>query len=144
VKILFLDFDGVLNNTLFNSTAEGWELDPRNIAALNLIIEKSGAKIVVSSSWRYGRDINELQHILDEAGCRGYVIDVTPRLMYGAVRGDEIQAWLDCQTEKPTHFVILDDDANMAQLDKHAVRTLMLRGLGLEHVEPALKLLGVE
>ena len=51
MKAIFLDFDGVI------TTLESkWRLSPPHMEIVKKIIDKTGAKIVISSSWRY-RDV---------------------------------------------------------------------------------------
>jgi len=69
VKILFLDIDGVLNcmpgaatrMALYNKDKELFHnklygLDPDLVKNLKLILDRTGAKIVFSTSWRYFKD----------------------------------------------------------------------------------------
>jgi predicted mannosyl-3-phosphoglycerate phosphatase (HAD superfamily) len=67
VKVIFLDIDGVLCN--HESISAGYktrtapEQDPYGphvdcVAALNRIIKETGAKIVVSSTWRHAGAAN--------------------------------------------------------------------------------------
>lgn len=87
MKIVFLDFDGVLNSHLFMmkerlrdpSTSGGVAgIDSEAVARLNAICARTGAVVVVSSSWRYGHPLVELREILGGAGFVGEVIDTTP------------------------------------------------------------------
>ncbi len=83
------------------------------VAHLNMITEATGAKLVISSSWRIGsRRKNQLPLHFKLEGVRGEVIGMTPSL--DGSRGSEIQAWLD---ENPVEkFVIIDDDSDMDDL----------------------------
>ncbi len=128
-KIIFLDFDGVLNSQLWYVSTKGNrerdDLDKEAIGFLNNLIKKTGAKVVVSSTWRLGRSIQELQDILNRNGFEGEVIDKTKDLRYGdggawSVRGNEIHCWLDENATKFgfsqfdfKHYVIFDDDSDM-------------------------------
>ena len=47
-----------------------------------------GADVVVSSTWRYGKTVSELQEMLEAEGFIGRVIDKTPVGVPGADRGD--------------------------------------------------------
>src|SRR5258708_3844439 len=134
MKILFLDFDGVLNsNEWFSSLERGGrstkveQIDPAAVARLNRIVDASAAKIVVSSSWRLGHSVEELQQILEERGFRGEVVGRTPDL--NIVRGLEILAWLSAQAEVPESYCILDDSNDMAALLPNLVRTSWRAGL---------------
>ena len=54
MKALFLDFDGVLNTEKYLALygAEGVVIDPARLELLKEIIDATGAKIVLSTSWR--------------------------------------------------------------------------------------------
>lgn len=150
MKVVFLDVDGVLNSAAYLYAAErAWpegtpfegnqhlELDPPAVARLNRIVRESGAKVVISSSWRFGNTPAEMQEILRRRGFEGEVVGDTPRDGHGAVRGLEIQAWLDGHPGVES-FVILDDDSDMAHLAPRHVRTRFSDGLLDEHVDAAL------
>jgi hypothetical protein len=149
MKVLFLDFDGVLNSVDFHKAQHAagvnlpWpecHLDPAPVKVLNDILEKSGAVVVVSSSWRIGGHPPSrtvwLQQTLDNGGFKGRVIDVTPVL--GGKRGNEIQYWLDRHPDV-THFVILDDDTDMEHLYDKLVHIDYEHGLTQSYVESILK-----
>ena len=74
--MVFLDFDGVL------APIRHWDryggLDPGCIRVLNEIVAGAGADVVVSSTWRHGKTIGELQEMLEAEGFIGRVIDKTP------------------------------------------------------------------
>ena len=132
MKIVFLDIDGVLN------TCEGLSmgLDPRLVQELNVLIRRSGASVVVSSSWRIA-GLVRMRTMLREHGCVGPVSGVTPIL--GPVeRGLEIQAWLDRCRWRVSRFVILDDTDNMAHLRPHLIQTDYRKGLTPDDVAAAL------
>lgn len=152
MKVIFLDFDGVLNSDeLFNANpARGhriglWyeQLDPFAVARLNTIVALTGAEVVVSSSWRYVYNIEGLQSTLNDAGFVGTVVDVTPKRP-DSHRGAEINDWLDAQSKRPEAFVLLDDDTKTEPLCDHHVLTLMADGLQDRHVERAVRILGYE
>jgi hypothetical protein len=156
-RIVFLDFDGVLNSHEYllsmsgrSMQSEAEDLDPVNVARLNRIVAASGAEVVISSSWRYGRSVEALAAMLAERGFEGKVIDKTPdwssmtdgNVYVAEQRGDEIKAWLDERGAGVTAFVVLDDDNDMDAVRACHVRT-SLSGGGLldEHVEVALRVL---
>jgi hypothetical protein len=123
--VIFLDIDGVL------APIRQWDrygdLDPACIRVLNEIVAGGGADVVVSSTWRYGRTVTDLQQMLDAAGFIGVVLDTTPIGAAGADRGDEIAAWL---AEHPVDgFVIVDDHGDMGKLRAHLVQTHPAQGL---------------
>lgn len=161
LRIIFLDFDGVLNShsgwrsrgflpeNPSREQIEDRDICSENILMLNSIIEQTSAKIVVSSTWRLDRPIHNLQSILSRNGCIGEVIGSTPELFVDnqrAPRGLEIQAWLDFvfteSSIKNVSFVILDDDVDMAHLRNKLVKTsLFTGGLQSHHIAEAIKIL---
>ncbi len=160
MKIIFLDIDGVLNSeasmrdlgikNLWNDNPH-----PMHIKWLNKIVEETGAKIVISSTWRTSGSATMFNRLLTLLGCKGYVIDRTPSL--GTFRGTEIKTWLlthadnlikykDSQwhswNEPVETFVILDDDNDMLELSATNL-VLVNDGTGLqeEHAIKAIEIL---
>lgn len=147
-SVLFLDIDGVLNSQEFFERARAdalsrrpiWHmLDPEKVTMLNEILAATGAKVVVSSSWRIPFTMDDIYAALTHRGFRGTIIGKTPS--GGRTRGDEIQAWLDFQATKPVRFAILDDSADMAHLAPFLVRTTWELGMEQCHVGRAIEML---
>lgn len=108
---------------------------------LNLIIEATGAQVVVSSSWRFCHNIVGLQKLLEYRGFKGELIDITPiNLMGSKVRGQEIQAWLDLNPEVD-RFVIVDDDSDMAHLKRYLVKVDKKVGLTEKNALEAISII---
>jgi hypothetical protein len=124
-RVIFLDIDGVL------APIRRWDrygdLDPACIQVLNEIVALGGAVVVVSSTWRYGKTIAELQAMLDAQGFSGLVLDKTPTGSPGSDRGGEIAAWL--AEHAVDGYVIIDDHADMGDLRTHLVQTHAAHGL---------------
>lgn len=152
MKIIFLDIDGVLNSEQFfkalyrDKNYAFKEFCP--IACSNLIeilVEIPDVKIVVSSTWRIGRTIQELEDILfNNAGVpRGTVIGKTSEVRNR--RGAQIEDWIKEETNPVAErFVILDDDSDMKPYMDRLVRTNGRHGLQLEDARRAVRLLGGE
>lgn len=112
MKILFLDIDGVCNSRTYalNRTPSGGMLgiDPKPAALVRQIIEATGCKVVLSSTWRLHKDLRERvrKEVCD-------FIDVTPRYP-SAYRGEEVRTWLldNVKQEDLKAFAILDDDSD--------------------------------
>ncbi len=160
MKCVFLDFDGVLNSmphlyaiekTNKDKPYELWideQIDPVAVERLNTLLERSGAHVVISSTWRRIHHIDELRSMLTRRGFKykDRVIGTTPtrwRDQEGVrqYRGDEIQEWLSGHPEV-TAFVILDDESDMVHLVPKLVQTDSQIGLMDEHVEAAIVMLG--
>jgi len=110
-KILFLDIDGVLNNAA--SLSEGIHIIPEKCLMIRDICWRTGAKVVVSSTWRIGRSLDELQQIFRLVGMGGLIVDRTPFHNEGP-RGEEIDHWLKDNT-RTKQYAIVDDDADMLE-----------------------------
>jgi hypothetical protein len=123
--VIFLDIDGVL------APISRWDrygdLDPACIQVLNEIVARCQADVVVSSTWRYGKTVEELQAMLHAQGFTGCVIDKTPTGMHGADRGEEIAAWL--AERDVSGYVIIDDHVDMGALHGRLVQTHPAHGL---------------
>lgn len=123
MKVIFLDFDGVLNVIPQGHDDFGGIFHPEFVENLGRIIEETDAKLIISSSWRH-MGLERLNRMWEQRGYPGEIIGITPDLRWGTpeeklepgeqkyVRGDEIQAILD-QYYQITNYVILDDDDDM-------------------------------
>ena len=150
-RVVFLDFDGVLNNRQFIDALKAdeeddyaWRLsmiDPAAVTLLNGFVEEANASIVISSSWRNGQNLQELKGMLNKKGLKNpnRVIGETPHI-HGGPRGKEIQAWLDSNKDYNS-FVILDDNDDMDGLLHCFVKTDPREGLTAHSVEYALAIL---
>ena len=137
MKIIFLDIDGVLNHDLhYEEKSQDDRFDEvglplcnisnSSVLLLNKLTDDTGAKIVLSSSWRYGKTINELKGIFRKAGITGELIGKTPALeikqdwRYSVPRGLEIRVWLNNYSGTDGHlsYVILDDEDDMLLYQK--------------------------
>ena len=155
VKIVFLDFDGVLNSSAFLSTGahQLGDLDPVAVVRLDRLVARSGSQVVVSSAWRLQCSLPELRARLAARGFTGEVLGTTPELpasagvagVWSLPRCAEIRAWIAAQDEPPTGFVILDDAElepdELGELQACFVRVDAAIGLRDEDVEAALRIL---
>ena len=113
-KIIFLDIDGVLNVLSQEFDDYGQLFNPIFVKNLADIIEKTNAKLVISSTWRFsGREF--IMNMWRHRNLPGEVIGVTPDLGFNdyIVRGDEIKAWLDKNIDMVETYCIIDDDEDM-------------------------------
>lgn len=131
--IVFLDFDGVVETIYWTCDLNGiyqinafksghTELNNKQaIGWLNELYRQCPYDIVVSSTWRMGMSIEELQDLLLRSGFHPdiNVIGKTPVLHLE--RGHEIQSWLD-ENNYTGSFVIIDDDNDMCHLKSHLIQ----------------------
>lgn len=153
-KVLFLDIDGVLNSQrtceAFGGPATGGFphgfdapnmalFDHAAIALIRKLCEKTGASIVLSSSWRIIHSVHECAN-----GLNLPIFDQTPSLNWrGRTRGHEILDWLAHHPEV-TRYAIVDDDSDMLMVQlPHFVQTDFKEGLTFANYESLLFLLGL-
>ena len=154
MKVIFLDIDGVLNSVLFDAQRiieeEHSRIDMSRVELLSEIIERTGAKIVLSSTWREDWDVDEslrgpdgkyIDKCLAEHSLA--LIDKTPHLQYSDERRIEIATWVARHRDEIESYVILDDImAGWGELWEHVVITNPYgRGLERNHVEQAVYIL---
>lgn len=172
MKIIFLDIDGVLNSDVYMATdayiqatkdagcadpfgydvvlkAHHLHIDPQAVALLNQLIEKSGAEVVLSSTWRLRYSLDEMNEMLTMRGATFKVLNQTPppRRMSRTWRGEEIKEYLlDLKRAKKDveSFVILDDRDEFPTYKKNFVFTPERTGFIQEHLDRALKILNGE
>ena len=118
MKIIFLDIDGVLNVIPDGRDIFGPIFDKNFTTNLENIIISTGAKIVISSSWRFD-GIEKIKSMWKFRNLPGEVIDITPdctqlnfEYFDQVERGHEIQDWLN-RNPQVKKYVILDDDNDM-------------------------------
>lgn len=146
-KILFLDVDGVLNNHgTFEAQIESM-LCSKTIARLDLVLDATGAKVVLSSAWR---NVPRLEEFLRAAGVfRCAHPDMrTPHHGRGQStrsyigRGAEIADWLSYHPDVE-RFAIVDDDDDMLPWQKpYFVKTSFDTGMTDDHAVRLTELLG--
>jgi HAD domain in Swiss Army Knife RNA repair proteins len=119
---LILDFDGVLNNEPFlrqeKNTGGTRLFDPVNIESLNLLCTSLAIEsIVVSSSWREGRTVEQLRSLLVQihfAHSQLMVATTGPAIGVGHDgRAKEISAWMATTSR---HRVVVLDDYNLPDI----------------------------
>ena len=111
-KIIFLDIDGVLNVMSREFDEFGQLFNPIFVNNLAYIIEKTNAKLVISSTWRYS-GLKQMVNMWKYRNLPGEIIGITPDLYKDVDRGDEIKAWLEKNIDKVDNYCIIDDDEDM-------------------------------
>lgn len=155
MKVIFLDIDGVLNSEKYYT--EHLEdmmenpVDRECVKRLKRIVDATGARIVLSSSWRTGWSRKKDQ--MDEL-CRKlveilaeYQLEIYDKtcILNNGERGREIKFWIKNAPEKVESFVILDD--HDFQWEKYRLWKRWVQtdysdgGLQEQDVEKAVKIL---
>jgi len=139
--ILFLDFDGVLNSE--ESTEKlgtCYKFSKPSVTALNFLLDKTDARIVITSTWREYWTLTENAQSLEQNGVLpNRVLGKTAIL--GKERGLEIDAWLINVPFSIRSFVILDDREDMAHHRNRLVRVDPKVGLTMEQAHRAIEML---
>lgn len=155
MKIIFLDIDGVLNNTKYvldlienKKITQGncnifHIFDPICVDNLANVVKKTGAQIVLSSTWRGSYKKGDMDKVTIDYWLNTFriplPIDITPYL--GSKRGYEIQSWLDNHPDVE-NFVILDDDTDMVHLMNKLAHCKNEEGLTKAVANEAISILG--
>jgi hypothetical protein len=119
-------------------------MDPVAVRLLHKIVDRSKAKIVVSSTWRLWEDWETcIWGCLRQGGWPSEgqypIIGRTPRLN-NVPRGLEIQTWLNDHPEVES-YIILDDDSDMLEEQKpFFVHTNFNVGLGADEWKQIAKI----
>lgn len=150
--IIFLDFDGVVETIYWDFNEDGVldfnvhkhrheQLNNKQaIGWLNELYKQVPYDVVISSTWRYYMEVDELQALLTRSGFdpRIKVIGKTPVLYQQ--RGFEIDKWLK-DNEFDNKFIIIDDDCDMCYLSSYLVRTDCQLGFTIYDYGKALSML---
>lgn len=167
MKIIFLDVDGELTYEEYKNSDTA-NIDIEKVRLLKEICDSTGAKVVISSSWRGSEEFTPriyytLRNILDRNGIE--VLGDTPymkieiadkmsdtfkfdgmgiKFKYGTGRAAEIQKYIN--EHNVERFVILDDDdwqwSDYGYQDNWVQPTWFGNGgLKREHVDLAIKIL---
>ena len=142
MKVIFLDFDGVINN--WNNF---YGVDEENAKILKKIIHESGAKVVATSSNKYSFQRNSLVDIYSTDFFK-YLI----KLKEFGINIDGVTSMINCDRtlgiadyiEKHKdikQYVILDAGIIGSDFIEHQVFLDLYKGLQTEHVKPALDIL---
>ena len=151
-KYIFLDFDGVIN------TPKG-KFAKKAVANLLHLVERSDAKIIISSTWR----LQGMEYILklwQEHHMPGEVIGLTPScnsVNFSNVdgveewqglhvsKGLEIAEWLRLNAKEPYRYIILDDEEDfLFSQREHLVKVEGSKGLSKTDVREAIKILNTK
>lgn len=143
MKVLFLDFDGVLN--LWPKPSRSGDFDKPSCINLEMLLNKvPDLRVVISSSWRHF-GYEAVRDILKSNGIDPRrVVDITGNeqsYVDNNHRGCQIQAWLD-KNPKVKDFAIIDDESDMGHLKHKLVKTDRFVGLTQSNVEKVLDILG--
>src|ERR1700693_6017654 len=119
MKVIFLDIDGVLNSksSYIGYNGYPWPDHDRHkfqwvsVMLLKKLVKKTGAVVVLSSTWRDHVDLTEFSEFLGVP-----IIGRTRRSIGDQPRGMEISEWIQLNAPKEDFkYVILDDNSDMLE-----------------------------
>lgn len=135
--VLFLDVDGVLNSERWWASMPPppnpppqW-VDPACVARLDALARETGARLVLSSSWRLILGVEKTGAALASRGLSAPLAGETPVRTHDGAEADrwgEIRAWLDLHPEV-TRWAIVDDLPLAGVPDGRLVQTSIAVGL---------------
>ncbi len=123
MKIVALDFDGVVNTDSWRAEASRRNLPPHQhllpalVQRVNTIVDQTKAVVVATTNWRIGYTKEALEGMLRRAGATFPLFSTTPVLFSSSpsvtiampTRGHEILACFEGLGEDVEAFAILDD-----------------------------------
>lgn len=146
----YVDVDGVLNSNNFakrmleeddyNPFADNY-LDIQAIRNLRHIVQETGAKIILSSSWRWEKESYEaIKRQLAIVGLEIY--DCTDMETFRTrSRTEEILTHIRLHKDEIKNYVILDDDMILPPLSQNWVQCTFSKGLTHKLAEEAVDIL---
>lgn len=167
MKVIFLDIDGVLNSDAYAARyhkeilrEKGYHIfvDPEAVNRVKKICDETGAKIILSSSWRMfdlKNTIEDLNRYRDLRPIIDLIIGITPRLICDR-RGTEINYVIpridECiekglidekyKGEKIDLYIIIDDNDDMVSFQQDLlIHVDSWKGLTDEDADKAIDLL---
>lgn len=141
MKIIFLDIDGVLNCESAYRNGECqyqewiWEdgrkdhyqrFCVRSKELLNKLIDETGAKIVISSTWRHS-GIDFMKKVWEMEEMSGEIIGITPSMRakgYNIPRGMEIKYYLE--NDLKFHHINWDLTIQQEYMDKSGIENYII------------------
>lgn len=154
MKVIFLDIDGVLNthNSKTHAPSGCYGIESSKLKKISKIVSETGAKVVLSSTWKSEIDKNlryltsDGKYMLNKFKYDGKFIlfDKTPDAETSLQRGKEISTWLQYHTTVEK-FVIIDDiefsDMGYFGLLNNLVLTDEYYGITDDNVAEAIRIL---
>jgi len=133
-KVIFLDCDGVLNRA---QTGDMRYFTPSCFTAFRRIVAETGAKVVLSTSWREFVDWETM--LRDYFGAIGISVIGKTDVIRDAesedvcnVRAEEIRRYIESHSDKIGRYVVLDDIDMREEFPGHCICTCAYHRIGLD------------
>ena len=169
-KVIFLDFDGVLNAFYYPKQladhGQVWRdqfgvlFAPECIAQLERTIAATGAHIIISSSWKIPFEgesdemaLNSLKQMWKTRQYPGRIDGTIPNMTFQEIldmhcegdfvchKGFEIEQWLRNHPDCTSYVIIDDEEIALPKHESHFVRTDRMIGFRDEDADRAIEIL---
>lgn len=169
-KVIFLDFDGVLNAFYYPKQladhGQVWRdrfgvlFAPECIVQLGRIIKATNAQIIISSSWKIPFEgeadkvvLNRLKEMWKTRQYPSRIGGAIPNLTFQEIlemhcdgdfvchKGFEIEQWLRQHPECTSYVIIDDEEIALPKHASHFIRTDRMIGLQKENADQAIEIL---
>lgn len=169
-KVIFLDFDGVLNAFYYPKQladrGQAWRdrfgvlFAPECIAQLERIIAATGAHIIISSSWKIPFEgetnemaLNSIKQMWEARQYPGRIEGTIPNLTVQEIlamncgedlichKRFEIEQWLRQHPECTSYVIIDDEGIVLPKHESHFIQTDRMLGLQKKDAERAIDIL---
>ena len=166
-KVLFLDFDGVLNTEKYQAELRaagksGWDdfgqlFDPKAVENLKMVLDAvPGIILVINSSWKL-EGLNTMRAMWKARELPGSIHSVTPDYVPDLVnidldnyeniallagKGNEVKQWLSNNAPEGCAYVIFDDMPDfLPEQEEHLICVNSISGITMEDAMKAISLL---
>jgi hypothetical protein len=142
LNIIFLDIDGVMNNSGTAYTTLRGSFDPVPTRCLKDILRATGAKIVVSGAMGRAMPFEELRAYFRRHDIDGETV-IGTTTYHGGTRGQDISRWLEDHPGIATAYILIDD-AGLDQVTPHGTHLVCTQwhvGMTPGHARQAIRLL---
>lgn len=166
-KVLFLDFDGVLNTEKYQAELRladksDWDdfgqlFDPEAVENLKMVLDAvPGVLLVINSSWKL-EGLNTMKAMWKARELPGSIHSVTPdyvpdllnidldnceNIVLLSGKGNEVKQWLSMNAPEGCSYVIFDDVPDfLPEQEEHLIRVNPITGITMEDAVKAISLL---
>lgn len=166
-KVLFLDFDGVLNTEKYQAELRaagkscwddfGQQFDPEAVENLKMVLDAvPNVLLVINSSWKL-EGLNLMKALWKGRELPGSIHSITPdyvpdllsidlesyeNIALLAGKGNEVKQWLSNNAPEGCAYVIFDDVPDfLPEQEEHLIRVNPITGITMEDAMKAISLL---
>ena len=142
MKVLFLDIDGPLRPYVKGLDPDYIDINKTKMVAK--VIEETGAKVVLSTSWKDEAGIEEklYSHGLPQGCIIGKTQTVDQEKYKSLARSEEILLYINAHEDEIEEYVVIDDITRFyPKIGRHLILCERLKGFTAAHVPLAIDVL---